>query len=439
MNNDTQFKKERSNKNQTSSINLLGISLALLLAAASFLSGVHISSGNLNNVNLEAGLFSVFTIEKSTADNVDLSEFWYVWNLMEEKFVTSASTDMVTTEDRIHGVIRGLVESYKDPYTVFFPPTDAIEFDLNISGNFGGVGMEVGIRDSLVTVIAPLPNTPAAHAGIAAADIIVKIDDIYTQGITIDEAVKLIRGEKGTVVVLTIFREGEVEFLEISITRDIISIPTVETELRDGVFIISLYSFNELAEDKMRRALIEYKKSGTRKLILDLRGNPGGLLQSSVDIGSYFIDSGKVIVREHFGDKSQDRLFRSQRKTLGRYAPQEMVVLIDGGSASASEILAGALSYHGIATLIGESTFGKGSVQELVHLPDGSSVKITTARWLKPDGTSISDEGIIPDITITRTPQQIIAGEDPQMDAALKWIHGDRTIKSEKSDELLTR
>ena len=347
---------------------------------------------------------------------------------MEEKFVSSSSTDILSFEKRIQGAISGLVKSYDDPYTVFLPPTDAAEFDQTISGNFGGVGMEVGLRDEVVTVIAPLPDTPAENSGIVAADIIVKIDETSTEGMTIDEAVRLIRGEKGTDVLLTVYREGETELLEISVTRDVITIPTVKTEIIDDVFIISLYSFNALAEAKMQEALKTYAQSGTKKLVLDLRGNPGGFLQSAVSIGSYFIPAGEVIVRENFGDGSKDELYRSYGKTLGKAAPDEMIVLINGGSASASEILAGALSQHGIATLMGQTTFGKGSVQELVSLPDGSSLKVTIARWFTPDGTSISVDGLAPDIEIERTPEQVMADEDPQLEAAVKWLNGDKTI-----------
>jgi len=412
---------------------LLGVGLALLLAASAFFSGIHLGTTDVGEAQLQAGLFSIFARTPAPSEEVDMGEFWRVWNLLEEKFVTSSSTDILSKEERIQGAIDGLVNSYDDPYTVFLPPFDAAEFDSNISGNFSGVGMEVGLRDSLITVIAPLPDTPAEGAGIVAADIITMIDETSTEGMSIDEAVKLIRGEKGTVVNLTVYRQRELELLEIPVTRDTISIPTVKTDLKDDVFIISLYSFNALAEAKMQEALREYVKSGTKKLVLDLRGNPGGFLQSAVSIGSYFIDAGEVIVRENFGDGSSEELYRSQGKTLGKYAPGEMIVLIDGGSASASEILAGALAQHGVATLMGQATFGKGSVQELIDLPDGSSLKVTIARWLTPDGTSISKEGLEPEIVIERTPQQVIAREDPQLEAAVKWLNGDKELLEYKA------
>lgn len=408
--------------------NLLGIGLALLLAAAAFFSGIQLGTTDAGDAQLEAGLFSLFARTPVAAEDVELGEFWRVWNLLEEKYVASSSTDPLSQEDRMEGAIKGLVKSYGDPYTVFMPPVAAAEFDSTISGNFGGVGMEVGIRDEVITVIAPLPGTPAENAGIIAADIILKIDGTSTEDMGIGEAVKLIRGEKGTDVLLTIFRQGEMDLLEIAVTRDTIVIPTVKTEQKDGVFVIALYSFNALAEEKMQDALNEYAKSGVKKLVLDLRGNPGGFLQSAVSIGSYFVPAGEVIVRENFGDGSPEELYRSQGRTLGKFAPEEMVVLIDGGSASASEILAGALSQHGIATLLGKTTFGKGSVQELVDLPNGASLKVTVARWFTPDGTSISVEGLDPDMMIERTPEQIMADEDPQLDAAVKWLNGDKEL-----------
>jgi len=412
---------------------LLGAGLAFVFAAAAFFSGLQIGSGMEAGERLEANAYSLFETSSEPVAGTNLEEFWRVWRLLDEKFVAASSTDEITNEEKVRGAIEGLVDIYGDPYTVYLPPADAEQFEEDISGNFSGVGMEVGIRDDVVTVISPLPNTPAENAGLLAGDAIVRIDGESTEDMNIDEAVQRIRGEKGTEVVLTIFREGESEFLEKSITRDTISIPTIETELRGDVFIVSLFSFNAIAEAKMQEALREYVNSGADKIVLDLRGNPGGFLQSAVAIGSYFLPTGKVIVRENFGDDVDEQLFRSQGRNLKQYTPEEVVVLINAGSASASEILAGALREHGAATLIGETTFGKGSVQELVELPDSSSLKVTIARWLTPNGQSISDGGLDPDIEIKRTPQQYVDGEDPQLEAALLWLDGQKDIKALKA------
>jgi C-terminal peptidase prc len=247
---------------------------------------------------------------------------------------------------------------------------------------------------------------------------------------TIDEAVKLIRGEKGTVVKFSIYREGQSEFIEKSVTRDNIDIPTVKTEKIDDVFVISLYSFNAVSESKMQEAMNEFVSSKAEKLIIDVRGNPGGFLQSSVDIASFMLPSGKVVVKEQGGLTGEDKVFRTRNRQVKDFTPQNLVVLVDNGSASASEILAGALKDHAVATIIGLPTFGKGSVQELVQLDDGSSLKVTIARWFTPNGVSISDGGLSPDFVIKRTSEDREAGIDPQKDAALRFLRGE-TIESQ--------
>ncbi len=398
---------------------LLGIGLAVLLAVSTFFSGFHLGS----DLSLEASLSSLFRPKTQADTSVDLSQFWKVWGILDAKFVSSTTTDGVSREDRIRGAIDGLVDSYGDPYTIYMPPEDASAFAEEISGNFSGVGMEVGMREGIVTVIAPLPNTPAEQAGILAGDALIKIDDTTTEDMGIDEAVRRIRGIEGTEVRLTIFREGDTEFREFVVKRAPIVIPTSKIEERDGVFIIALYSFNALAELEMQNALRSFVKSGKDKLIIDLRGNPGGYLESAVSIASYFLPLGKVVVRENFGGTTEEQLYRSAGRELGKRAPKKMVVLTDGGSASAAEILAGALKEHGVATVIGETTFGKGSVQELIELEDGSSLKITIARWLTPNGNSISEGGLAPDIVVKRTPEDRTNDKDPQLDAAIEFLN----------------
>lgn len=396
----------------------LGIGLAILLATATFFSGLHIGG----DMRLEGNSFSFLSRETQADDSIDLTEFWNVWKLLDEKFVITATSTPLSDTEKVRGAIEGLVKSYGDPYTVYFPPEDAEMFEADISGNFSGVGMEVGMRDDMITVIAPLPDSPSEKAGFLAGDVIVKIDDVSTEGMSVDEAVQKIRGEKGTEVTFSVFRDGETEFKDIRVVRDTITIPTSKTEKRGDVFIISLYSFNAISEFEIQKALREYVKSGTDKLILDLRGNPGGYLQSAVGITSYFLPVGKTIVRESYGEGKDEEVYRSAGKELGKNSPKKLVILVDGGSASASEILAGALQEHGVATLIGTQTFGKGSVQELVQLDDGSSIKITVARWLTPNGTSISEGGLTPDMVVERTPEDRIAEKDPQLDAALEFL-----------------
>ncbi|MFT7645216.1 MAG: carboxyl-terminal processing protease [Candidatus Paceibacteria bacterium] len=428
----------QSTSNQKYNRRGLGYFLAFCFALGAFFSGIQVGEG-VFGYKQTANIFNLFAsapAEEEMVANPNLDEFWKVWNLLEEKFATGSTTREFSDEERLQGAIDGLVDSYQDPYTVYLPPKDAATFDENISGNFSGVGMEVGLRDGVITIISPLPDTPAESAGIIAGDVIIQIDEKSTKDMRIDEAVELIRGEKGTEVSLQIFREGETEFLTILVTRDTINIPTVKTETVGDTFFVAIYSFNAVAESQVKTALQEYLESGAETLVIDVRGNPGGFLQSAVNIASYFLPSGKVVVREEFGESSRNDTFRSRGRQIQVFNPKNLVVLIDNGSASASEILAGALKDHGIATVIGTKSFGKGSVQELVKLDNGASLKVTVARWLTPNGTSISDGGLNPDIFIKRTPAQRLASEDPQKDAAVLFLSGVEVL-SEISDEVV--
>ena len=421
----------KSSSNQKKN-NLLGIALSLILAIGAFFSGFQ-----LNQVIAEdqsANFFSFFTSKETVAnsqEDIDLEQFWAVWKLLDEKFTSASSTKNLSNEDRINGAIKGMVSAYEDPYTVFLPPEQNADFSEDISGNFSGIGMEVGIKDKVITVISPLPDTPAEKAGLLTGDLVVKINGESTEGLSIDDAVNRIRGEKGTTVTLSIFREGNLEIKDYTITRDTINIPTVKTEMKDGIFITRLYSFNGIAEAKMHEAMREFVNSRAETLVLDLRGNPGGYLQGAVSIASLYLPTGKVVVRESFGEGKEEKIYRSQGKIVKNFNPKNFVVLVDNGSASASEILAGALKEHGVATVIGTNTFGKGSVQELVDLPSGAALKVTVARWLTPNGISISEKGLEPDILISRTPKQRLEGIDPQQDSAINFLKG-KEVKSEK-------
>lgn len=414
----------------------LGIILALLLAVGTFASGIRVGADN-DGTSQTANLYNFFFNKEAVEVEPepirpDMAEFWHVWDLLEENYVSASSSNQLSVEERIQGAIDGLVDTYEDPYTIYLPPVEAQQFETDVSGEFSGVGMEVGIRDGLVKIIAPLPDTPAANAGLLAGDVIVRIDNVTTEDMRIDEAVRLIRGEQGTTVELTIYREGEVEFKTIPVVRDNIEIPTVRTEKRDGVFILSLYSFNAISEEKVKDALTEFVASDADKLIIDVRGNPGGFLQSAVSIASYFIPSGKIVVSQETGVEREAKEMRSRsRLQESPFNPKNLVILIDHGSASASEILAGALKDHNIATVIGSQSYGKGSVQELINLDDGSSLKVTVARWLTPNGTSISDGGLAPNIEVERTNEQRLNGEDPQLDAAIRFLNGEEITSAD--------
>ena len=406
----------RTEKSTTRRGSLLGYGLAFLFAAAAFFSGMQVGASTDKPMSLGA-LFA-----PQPKENVDMSLFWKVWSTLDQRFVSSTTTKPKVDQDRVWSAIQGLVNSYGDPYTIFMPPQNTQLFESDIAGEFGGIGMEVGMKKDVITVIAPLPGSPAEKAGILSGDVLIKIDGVTTEHLSIDEAVLKIRGEKGTDVHLTLYREGAEGLKEVTVKRDTINIPTLKTEEKDDVFVIHLYNFSANSESLMTDALHAFVKSNRRKLVIDLRGNPGGYLQSAVGMASYFLPTGKIVVRENFGPGKEENLYRSAGKDLGNTRPFKLVLLVDNGSASASEILAGALKEQGVATVIGTHTFGKGSVQELIDMPGGSSLKVTIARWLTPNGKSISDGGLAPDIDVKMTQADHDAGKDPQFDAAVTFF-----------------
>jgi carboxyl-terminal processing protease len=359
----------------------------------------------------------------SIPNDVDLNPVWEAWRILEDKFVPATTSNRTAKQDHVWGIIEGLAGSYNDPYTVFFSPELSKQFEEEISGSFGGLGIELGIRNNFLTVIAPLKGTPAERAGLQKGDIIIEIDGKTTQKMDIDEAIHLLRGEAGTSVTLTIAREGEQEFLTVPVVRDIIEVPTLDQELReDGIFVLSLYNFGGTAIQEFRTALRDFIDSDSTKLLIDLRGNPGGYLQAAVEIASWFLPLGKIVVTEDYGDPENTIIHRSKGYDVTE-SDWRIAVLIDGGSASASEILAGALSEHGKAILIGENTFGKGSVQELVPVTEETSLKVTVARWLTPNGKSISDIGLAPDVEVHLTNEDIEAEKDPQFEGAIEYLN----------------
>lgn len=388
--------------------------IGALIFAVGFGSGIFMKGGQ----NLQAFSLPLFGPNGTPQEDVDLTTFWKVWNTLDEKFVRNASSTPPTNEELIYGAAKGLADAYGDPYTIFLPPAQAATFAEDISGNFSGVGMEIGMRDGVLTIVAPLKGTPAEAAGLLSGDKIIAIDGKTTEGMGSDVAVTFIRGEEGTTVKFTILR-GDSEVLEISVVRATIEIPTIETTHRpDGVFVIALYNFGATSPQLFRDALAEFVEAGTPNLIIDLRGNPGGFLEAAVDMASWFLPEGNIVVREDQGTGSKEKVQRS-RGYAAFNEKLKLVVLIDQGSASASEILAGALRDHGAATLVGKKSFGKGSVQELIDITSNTALKVTVARWLTPNGTSISHEGLIPDIEVAYDPSTT---KDEQLEAAVTLL-----------------
>lgn len=330
--------------------------------------------------------------------DVNLKTFWEVWATLDEKYPNAKN---ISTEDRVWGAISGLVDSVNDPYTMFFNPQQAEDFETTIKGEFSGVGMEIGIRNKVLTVISPLKDTPAFNAGILTNDKIIKIDDTTTEGMSTEKAIGLIRGKKGTTVHLTVLRGENLDLLEFDLVRDTIVVPPLDTEIKEGVFVINFYNFSENSEVEFAKALKEFSQSNTDKMIIDLRGNPGGYLDSAIDIASWFVEQGEPVVIEEFGNNKEEAIYRSKGYTIPK-KPKKIVVLVDGGSASASEILAGALSEYKLATLVGEKTYGKGSVQEVIDFGDKSALKVTVAKWLTPKRFSISEQGLKPDVEVVQ-------------------------------------
>lgn len=397
-----------------------GVSFALV-AAVSFFIGLSVGA-NGSTTNIAAHLPFIGDNLDATPDiNVDMASFWKAWNALSENYViTHSSSTLPTAKERLYGAIGGLADSYGDPYTVFFPPEEAKTFAETISGSFAGVGMEIDVKDGVLTVVAPLKGTPAEAAGIKAGDQIATINGESTEGLSTGKAVKKIRGPIGTQVVFTIIRGGKPS--EIKVTRDTIQVPETKDSLdeKSGVYTIALYEFTSNSASLFSEAFERFKASGSRKLIIDLRSNPGGYLDAAVDIASHFLPKGATIVTEDFGGKEPNEVHTS----LGYNdlpAKTKVVVLIDGGSASASEIFAGALQDAHVATLIGTKSFGKGSVQTLLDL-DGGSLKITVARWVTPDGHWIMGNGITPNISVPYTAADATAKRDPQTARAIEFL-----------------
>lgn len=340
--------------------------------------------------------------------------------LIKAKYVDS---DKVEEKDLVYGAMSGMFKALGDPYTVFLKPPDAKIFQENVNGAFEGIGAEIGIRDDMLTIISPLKDSPAERAGLKPGDKVLFVDDTETADLTLDEAVQIIRGPKGSAVVLTIAREGEPDNLKISIIRDTIKIPNIEWEKKEGgIAYISLYHFTEKAAGDFAKVSKEIIQSGERKIALDLRNNPGGFLEVAVDIAGWFLDPDLTVVTEDRRGKGENKVYATRGSGLLKDYP--LVILVNKGSASASEILAGALRDHRSVQVIGEKTFGKGSVQELTNFSDKSSVKITVAKWLTPSGLSIQDNGIEPDTLLEMTQDIFDEKGDIQLEKALEVLRG---------------
>jgi len=404
---------------------ILVLSIAISLALG-FMGGFWLQ--NLDTTSSTITIKNLINKEQGAPENVDFSLFWKVYNDLNAKYVDKGKVD---AQKILYGAISGLVNSVGDPYTVFFEPVTSKKFQEEISGSFGGVGIEIGKRNGVLTVISPIKDTPAFKAGIKSGDKILKIDSKPSANIAIEEAVNLIRGKKGTKVVLNIQTDTNVP-RDVEIIRDAIKIPTIDWKLieQDGkkVAYMQIYSFNQTVDSEFKKASEEILKSNATSLIIDLRNNPGGLLDSAINLAGWFLDKNQIVVSEAFGNGTSNEFRSDGNSALKKYPT---VILMNGGSASASEILAGALHDNRNIKVVGEKSFGKGSVQELQNYGDGSSLKVTIAKWLTPNGISISEKGIEADVEVKFSEEDVkeegkieigTPGKDAQLDKALELL-----------------
>lgn len=400
-------------QNKKNNFSLIIGSLVIILGV--FLGGYFVGQKNVLAINKVYGISNKDT---KVVTDADFAPFWKVWNVLNEKSIFIKDVD---DQDKVWNAIEGLVNATNDPYTVFFRPEENKLFQEEIHGSFSGIGAEIDKKDNILTIVSPLKNTPAEKSGLKTGDKILMIDNEDATNITIDKAISKIRGPKGSIVVLTILRDEEKKTRNIEIVRDTIDIPTIKTKIEDGVFIINFYTFSENSASLFKEALNEFQNSKLDKMVIDLRGNPGGYLDSAIEITGWFLDTGKTIAIQDFNDNRKPILFKSRGPKIIN-DNVKIMILVDNGSASASEIMAGAMSEYGIAKLVGTQTFGKGSVQELVDITEDTSLKVTIAKWLTPKGLSISVSGLTPDYEVKITQESVEEGRDLQLEKAIELL-----------------
>jgi len=396
--------------------NNLKKTILLLVVAAlvggSFLFGIRIGEQN-PKVLIVKGVSGVDADTK----NADFSVFWQAWQTIEENYVKEKNGDK---QDWVYGAIKGLVGALGDPHSEFFTPAENEKFEEDVTGRFGGIGIEIGIRQGTLTVIAPLKGTPAMEAGIKAGDLILEINSSSTEGITISEAVQKIRGPRGTKVNLLMYRDSWDKPRDFTITRDFINVPTLDLTMKEGnIAYLQLYSFNALAGSLFDRAAVDIVRNGTKGIVLDLRNDPGGFLDVAVEIAGWFLEPGDLVVKEATRSGDGLELFAEGN---GALKDIPTVVIINEGSASAAEILAGTLRDNNGVKLVGEKSFGKGTVQQIFPLKDDSTIKLTIANWVLPSGLILEGSGLKPDYEVKMGEDDSIGGSDPQLDKALELL-----------------
>ena len=373
----------------------LVVLFCFLFLILSFSGGYFIGESHAARTIVPAGEVRVTgqgSVSSSLEKDIDFKNFRDIWNLTKEKFYKQPVSD----KDLYYGALKGLVSGLQDPYSVYFDPKEAKTFMEDLNASFVGIGAHIGIKEEKLTIVAPLEDSPAEKAGLQSGDWIVTIDKVETSGMSVEEAVSKIRGEDGTQVVLQISRKGLDALKEVKIIRQKITVDSVKTKIEEGnIMTISISTFNGDTTPLFYRAVQDALSKNVKGIIVDLRSNPGGLLTAAVNVSSAWVGYDPIVSEK---GKITNNTFNGV--TAPRLNGIPTVVLVDGGSASASEIVAGALQDYAYAKLIGTKTFGKGSVQDYQELPDGSAIKITTAEWFTPKGRNINKTGIEPDILV---------------------------------------
>ena len=398
--------------------NLSGLAVAFLAGLAI---GGYLWGSNNHDLSLSDRPLAYSEQAKEAAlganpqDQINFDLYWEVWDKIKSNYV---DTNKLSNQELFYGSLRGLAEATDDPYTIFMDPEETKEFADDLAGTFEGIGAEIGLRHDIPTVIAPLDGMPAEKAGLRSGDKIYAVDGEPTLGLSLNDIIKRIRGPKNTEVKLTIIRKDE-KPRDISITRSIIVTKSVKTEMRkDGIYILQISNFNNDTQQLFNEAVSDILMKNPKGLVLDLRNNPGGYLETAVSLASEWVLEGPVVAEQFNNNRRNEYPARGQ----ARLKDIPTVVLVNGGSASASEILAGALRDYKLAKIVGETTYGKGSVQSLSDLSGGGSLKITVAKWLTPAGDYINDKGLEPDIKVEMTMDDLDNDKDPQLDKALEIL-----------------
>lgn len=391
-----------------------GTYLTIIITIAAFGAGVVAGQFLLFKKDVTNAQVNLILGENNTSTVIDFNQFWTVWGMVKSRYIKK---DTVEDKNLYYGAMQGVVASLGDPYSMFMPPKDTVQFTKDLSGELEGIGAEIAVRSNQLMIVTPLPDTPASKAGLMPGDKILFIDKISTAGMDVNEAVSKIRGPAKTIVVLTISRNGTIK--EVPITRAKINVPAVTFTLKpNNIGYLRVAQFNDSTMPELNKAIQSMKRQKVKGIIVDLRNNPGGYLETAVDMASLWLEFGAVVSEKDANGVTNIHVSRGLHDLAG----YKTLVLVNKGSASASEIVAGALQDHHLATLMGETTFGKGSVQDLQSFADGSSIKLTIAEWFTPNGKNINEAGVTPDIIFKQDYEKEKPGQDTMLQKALNWF-----------------